>query len=288
MKKLKLFIIGVILAAAVGTPLLFQIRAAGKLRAKGSTMREQTALVAWLSLENKRLSNDLVQVGASQSLTGTQLTELVRLRNEFGQLHEAVKEMDRLYGETEIIRTALPEIACKRNSGEHEATALLSDQVELRLMRVAQLRQWLQGRPEEKTPELALLAEESWIRSANWERVTDEEYGRWISAQRGNADSKFGSMTYKALKQYAQANGGQFPTDLSELKPFYASPIDDGMLQRWQIVPAKSLFPFLAERGGDWLITQKAPVNKKFDSRHAIGLTNYGATLEDGRWDNPR
>ena len=288
MKTLKLFITGVILAAAVSTPLLIQSRTAGKLRAKESAVGEQTALLARLSLENERLSNDLGQARASQSLTGRELTELVRLRNEFGQLHETVKEMDQLHRETERIRTASQSIASKENGGEHDATALLSQQVELRRTRVAQLQRWLEDRPEEKTPELELLSEESWIRSADRERVTDEEYRGWMSAQRGNADSKFVSMTYKALKQYAQANGGQFPSDLSELKPFYASPIDDGMLQRWQIVPAKSLVPFLAERGGDWLITQKAPVNKKFDSRHAIGLTNYGATLQDGRWDNQR
>src|SRR5204863_2231902 len=100
-----------------------------------------------------------------------------------------------------------------------------------------------------------------------------------------DGEQKFVPMAFKALKQYAQANNGQFPTEISALEPYFAAPIDDAILQRWEIVPAKSLVQFLAEAGGDWVITQKAPVNKQFDTREAIGLTSFRGTAAEGRWD---
>ena len=69
------------------------------------------------------------------------------------------------------------------------------------------------------------------------------------------------------------------------MKPYFVSPIDDAILQRYDIVPTSSLTKFLAEVGGDWVITQKAPVNKKFDGRVAIGLTGIRGGGGEGRWD---
>jgi hypothetical protein len=67
-------------------------------------------------------------------------------------------------------------------------------------------------------PEMQFLDESNWLRSADWERVTDEELEGWVSAQRANGSRRFVSMTYKALKLYGEANNGRFPTDVTQLK----------------------------------------------------------------------
>jgi hypothetical protein len=102
---------------------------------------------------------------------------------------------------------------------------------------------------------------------------------------RADGEQKFVPILFKAVKEYAKANNNQFPSDLSQLRPYFEKPIDDAILDRYEIVPARSLVPFLAETGGDWLITQKVPVNRQLDGREAIGITSYRGTVGEGRWD---
>ena len=100
---------------------------------------------------------------------------------------------------------------------------------------------------------------------------------------------KFAEMTHKALKQYAQANDGRFPSELSHLTSYYQTAVDDAILQRYTILPAKSL-TFLDKdwNGGEWVVTQRTPVNKKYDSRVAVGLGDWRGTVQEGRWDSVR
>ena len=199
--------------------------------------------------------------------------------------------MEQLRGEMDRIRDALQKQAEQResNANNNSPTALLADEMPLRQARIAELKRWLEERPEEKIPELQLLSEAAWVQQVNWQVVTDEEYRGQMSALRGNAEMKFAQMTSKALKQYAQANDGRFPSELSQLTAYYERAMDEAILQRYTILPAKSL-TFLAGdwKGGEWVVTQKAPVNRKYDGRVAIGLGDWSCTVRDGRWDSVR
>ena len=100
---------------------------------------------------------------------------------------------------------------------------------------------------------------------------------------------KFAQMTHQALKQYAEANDGRFPSELSQLTPYYQAAVDDAILQRYTIVPAKGLTFLDGDwKGGEWVVTQRAPVNRKYDGRVAIGLGDWCSTVRDGRWDSVR
>ncbi len=284
MKMRKLCFLGALFAVAVAVPLLVQHRASVCLSAQQELLRQQTRRAGELAAENDRLSAMVANARSAPSLAETQLTELLRLRNEIGQLRRALGETNQLERKIHRMRDGLQDLANEEKTGE-KATALLADETELRRERVARLKQWLEENPEEKIPELQFLSEDGWVRSADRPRVTDEEFRGWMSAQRGNAEGKFAHIAFLALKQYARANNGGFPTDLSQLKPYFESPVDYAILQRYEIVPAKSLIKFLAEAGGDWVITQKAPVNKAFDARVAISATDCRGTVEQGRWD---
>jgi len=146
------------------------------------------------------------------------------------------------------------------------------------------LNQWLEENPDEKIPELALLSEDSWVRSADRKGVTDEDMQRWMVAQRANAQRRFAYIAFKALKEY-NANNNEFPPDLSDLLPYLKEPADPVMLDRYEIVPATSLPKLLREPGEDWVITQKAPINEQYDARVVIGLAGHRATFEEGRWN---
>jgi hypothetical protein len=283
MKTRKLGIIGAVLAAALAAPLLVQHRAEVRGRAQQQTLRQQAVLLDQWSAENERLSNIVAQVKSSQSLSDAQLTDLMKLRNEAGELQRTLQEMDQLRSRIHRLRDRLQD-AAKEEEGRDNYTALLADEMPRRQARVARLRQWLEEMPEERIPELQFLSEDDWIARVDDPLVTDDDYRSSMIRLRGDADREFARRVFPALQQYAQANNGQFPTDLSQLKPYFESPIDDAILQRFEIVPTKSLVSYLAQLGGDWLITQKAPVNKE-DERLAISLTGFRLTIQRGRWD---
>ena len=90
-----------------------------------------------------------------------------------------------------------------------------------------------------------------------------------------------------AVRQYGKNNGGQFPSDLSQLAPYFKSPVDDSVLANWTILPTSSL-PSGMRVDEDWVITQKAPVNAELDQPVVIGMktsrlghhgTNYWARV---------
>ena len=286
MKRLKFCIVGVLLASSLAVPLLIHRRAAAKQEATNDSLRRHAIRVAALTDENQRLSDGVAQAKISQSLSGAEMMELLALRNEVGQLRGTLGKMDQLRHEMDRIREAMQDLT-KTNEGGGILT-LLEDEKELRQGRVNQLKQWFASRPEEWIPELKLTSEDDWWKSADWQRVTDDDYRGWMSMKRAGAETAFSRLAFDALKQYAQANGGRFPTELAQLKPYFTTPVDDAILERWQIVPAKSLIPFLAEAGGDWVITQKTPVNKELDQCIAISVTTWRGTLQDGRWGPAR
>jgi hypothetical protein len=78
------------------------------------------------------------------------------------------------------------------------------------------------------------------------------------------------------LKRYLDANNQQFPTELGQLHPYFQPPIDDAILKRYGIVPADTLKS--VKVGGEWVITQIAPVDEEFDARIGIGPNGYGSS----------
>jgi len=76
-------------------------------------------------------------------------------------------------------------------------------------------------------------------------------------------------------------------SDVSQLKPYFKSPVDDAILQRWEVLPRNRLVSELqAQLDEDSYITQKAPVNEEQDWRTATSLTGTKqATLyATNRW----
>lgn len=144
------------------------------------------------------------------------------------------------------------------------------------LARVEQLRDHLEQRPEQKTPQMRLLTEDDWLAAARRDLTTDTDYRRAMSALRSTVDSRVAQSLQAVWKKYQQANGGQSPATLSELQPFFDVPMDEDILGRFEIVPAKTV-PNI-KMGGDWIITQKAPVDATYDSRNVVGPSGNGTT----------
>ncbi|MDB6108522.1 MAG: hypothetical protein JWR69_272 [Pedosphaera sp.] len=285
MRALQLGLVSAILVATFTVPWVIHHRAELEVRANEESLTEQASRLIESSAETKRLSHTVAQMEHSRSLSDAQLVDLLRLRNEIGQLRGTAMEMDQVQRRISRLRDRLQDAAMEAERGRDSDTALLVDEMPLRQWRLVRLKRWLENMPQEKTPELQFLPESAWIAVADRPLVTEDDYRSRMSNLRDYGETEFASMALKALKQYAKANHGQFPTEVSQLQTYFESAIDAAILQRYEVVPAKSLAESLADTGGDWLITQKAPVNKVWDLRVAIGLTHWKGTLGAGRWD---
>jgi RNA polymerase sigma factor (sigma-70 family) len=264
--KVKFGIVSAIILASVVTPLMLHQRAQARLRSQQEAMRQQADQLATLQPENDRLSNRLAQTGTPGALPEAQARELLKLRGEVGRLRADVRSFTKIAAfREEIAQLPLEKVWPAR---------------------VNRLKQWLKEHPSEKIPELYLLPERSWLNSIYPIPVeNDEECRRAMSIVRANAKGRTFTALADALHQYAEGNGGQFPTDLSQLKPFLDPPLDDEVLGRYTILPASRLVSELRQ-GGDWVITEKAPVNEAADSREAIGLNSSRLVTSEvtNRW----
>ena len=108
-----------------------------------------------------------------------------------------------------------------------------------------------------------------------------------MSSARSHAQINFAlKVLSNALWDYGKKNNGQFPIELSQLNPYFKSPVDDSVLQEWTILPMNSL-PDQMRIDGDWVITQKAPVNPAFDQRIVFSVQDFHmfADASPNHWD---
>ncbi|MGB7769121.1 MAG: sigma-70 family RNA polymerase sigma factor [Verrucomicrobiia bacterium] len=242
-------IIGAMLAAAIGTG-IFEAHQNSKLQNQIQTLQQQQAPLAeqirQLQQERDDATNQLATLAVeNKRLQSSQnTTELLKLRGEVTRLQDEAK-----------------------NPTDIAAKALVA--------KVNKLRQRLEETPGAIIPELQFLTEKDWLNAANGNLDTDADYRRALALLRSTGENEFVSMLKPALNQYMQANNGQFPTDLSQLQQYFASPVDDAVLQRWEITSPATV-PNIGV-GQDGIITEKAAVDDIFDSRNVVGSNGSGS-----------
>jgi RNA polymerase sigma factor (sigma-70 family) len=206
--------------------------------------RDETAnSLRALTQENERLRGDR--------------DELLKLRGEYARLNRDSHELAKLK-------------ATETNTNDSAAGVMKSW-----MSRVNLLKQRLEQQPNLKIPELQLVTDQDWLNAAHDNLETDEDYRRALAELRSAGQGKFASLAQPALGNYLKANNGQFPTDLAQLQPYFASPVDGAILQRYEIIPAAQLSGL--GMGGDWVITTKAPVDIEYDSQVGIGPNGHGS-----------
>jgi hypothetical protein len=137
------------------------------------------------------------------------------------------------------------------------------------LVKVKRPQQRLNGSPETNIPELRFLNPFDWVELAHSLKLdTDADYRKALGEVRKRAEGYFTKEFQSALKGFMAVNDGQWPTDLNQLKTYFNPPVDDVILDRWQIVP-KSALPG-REFAGDWVMTEKSPVDAAYDYRWTI------------------
>lgn len=243
---------------------IYEARQAAQLRDQVQTLQQNQAPMA-------------AQIQQLQSERDDATNRVVLLREELGKAKSNNSELLKLRGEVGMLRRELAEVSNAKTTAVIAANeATMTDKPVTNLSaKVDQMKYVLDRMPYLKIPELALATEKQWLLAASCggDLKTDENY-RWAFTQlRAMAEDNFGSLTMRALEKYKQANDGRFPTELSQLQPYYKSPMDTAIFERYEIVPANSLSN--SHMDDDWVITTKAPVDRS-DFREVIDSRSYG------------
>jgi hypothetical protein len=143
--------------------------------------------------------------------------------------------------------------------------------------RVNKLKQRLEQTPNARIPELQLLNNQDWLTaSRGWDLDSENGVRRALSGLREIGEQKFAGLAQGALERFAKANIQPFPTELSQLQPYFDTPVNADILQRWEILPAGATIPGIGNEGP--LLTQKAPVDELLDRRWAAGPWGMACT----------
>jgi RNA polymerase sigma factor (sigma-70 family) len=216
--------------------------------------------VRTLQAQQAPLAEQIQQLQAERDKA---MNRLAGMADELAQAKNNELELLKLRGELTVLKTAASD------SVETGAKKWLEN--------VNKLKRRLEETPAAKIPEMQFLTEENWMDAGRFKLNTDTDYRHALACVRNYSEGKFGSMLLEALQKYSQANSNQFPTDLTQLQPYFDTPVDDTILQRWEIKPAKSVSTGLNVNVGDTIITQKAAVDDVFDARTVVGSLGYAS-----------
>ena len=146
------------------------------------------------------------------------------------------------------------------------------------LQNVANLRQRLEQMPDKKIPELQFLTARDWLDAAKDLKIDSEmDVRRALSELRRMAKFHFIPQLTAAFRRYLEANSNQPPGEATQLAPYFETPVDLAILQRYGAPSAGQSNGLVSMEGEVWAIREKAPVDNYYDT--AIAISNRGNVL---------
>ncbi len=262
-------IIGATLAAAVGTG-VYEARQSALLREQNQALQQQQA----------PLTEELTQLRGERDET---LNKLTAMRQENERLRQQPSEVLKLRAEVSRLRAETQKLAQTKvvTSAEAAGNDPFIQSVLSLAARAIELGQLVDQNPSKRIPEFQLLTENDWLEAAKKSSADSEsDPQKILNELRFMAKQKFLHASQPALRSYIEAHQGQLPSDISELKPYFKPPLDDVILQRYQMANTGDASRFDWVRNGKvprfddsaWIITEKGPPADKDDDLFKIGL----------------
>src|SRR5262249_46640196 len=146
-------------------------------------------------------------------------------------------------------------------------------------VRATRLRQHLDQATEMRIPEMQYLTEKNWFDAVKdlKQLDTDDDFRLASSNIRNIAKREFGSVLQEALRAYTDANNGQLPQDLAQLKPFFTQPVDDATLQRYKLLQTGALADV---PHSEYLIADVAPLlDEEHDAVYRFSLNGTNSRI---------
>ena len=201
--------------------------------------------------------------------------QLAALRDENERLARNTAELPKWHSEVDRRRRDSEELAAlNKDIATDPAGAAANSWLD----RARRLKERLNQTPQARIPELEFVTGEDWLWATMRTNLESEaDYRNALAELRFRGEIKFAGRIADAVPKYSKANGGQLPTDTSQLIAYLDPPVDNTILQRYEIVRSDSLptIPTLDPSG--WVITQKNAVDLEYDDRIAVGAAGSGS-----------
>jgi hypothetical protein len=257
-------IAGSVLIVTLIAVIMWQQRRVHQLIAEGAALQKQRFTlfeqIQQLTDDRDKAVNDLATSRAESNELSRNKADLIKLRNEVARLqrNEAARDSEPAYIKTKEL-----------------------------LNRVDKVRKRLSETPAAMIPEMRFLKERDYWDACRDSLETEGDYLSALSSLRRTAERTFVStLLQPALKRYAEANSGQFPSDLGLLRPYFASPVEDAILDRWTILPVEALGETVSAADlGKTVITTRVPVDENWDARYVLGLERYISVGRSGSFN---
>lgn len=151
-------------------------------------------------------------------------------------------------------------------------------EVQAWLARLRQLRQLASSQPDRQIPEMRLLTDDDWLRLARQVSLgSDEQRHAAFALLRKTAKMKFVPQLSAALMKFIKASEGRLPATTQDLAPYFDSPPDNDMLQRYAVMPNDA-------QNND-VILEIAAVDEAYDYRYRISSRGgYGSSSGFNAW----
>ena len=254
MTTLKKAIIGATLAGAVGTG-VYEARQA-------SVSRSQVQI---LQRQQEPLAEQIAQLTREGDLAASKLAALkndhARLQSDNARLSRETAELQRLRSEVMRLRSSEEQLRQSEASAEVSEDPFTQSVLAL-TQRAGELNQHLQRMPDKKIPELQFLTESDWLSVAKDASFQSEpDVRQALTNLRYVAKGKFGKYATRALDKFIAANNGQVPAHLSQLKPYFEVPVEDAILQRYQVLQTSDA----SSPRENWVLRETAPVDRDYE-----------------------
>lgn len=267
MTTLQKVLIATAITAAIGTT-MYQSRSISRLRNQIQMLEQRQSPLA---LQNQQLSRERDEA----------TNRLARAQEQLDSMHTNSTELLKLRADVSRWRRAALELAQAQNSNAQVSNDPMENLAKSWAAQVSQFKQKLEQMPDKKIPELQFLKDQDWFDAVGEGKSvqTDSEFRQASDRLRRSAKNKFVPILQQALSKYADSNDGQVPTDLSQLKPYFESPIDDSILQRYQMAATGKLSDLSPHQP---LVVERAPVDEEYDTMFLIYLKGTGVADAKG------
>lgn len=264
----------VVVLAGVG---IYEARQASQLRNRVQTLQKQQAPLIDQARQLERERDDATK-------------RLAVLAQETEKLKSHSAELLQLRGEVTRLRAAAQKLTAEASGNAQTNGADVA--LQMWLKRVKDLKHLPERMPDKVIPELKLLNEEDWLGLAKTpeglvpkasELDGDAAARRAFSAVRAEAKNKLMKVLSRALEGYANANGGQLPTDTLQLKPYLMnknfeglfraidieeSVVDESVLSRYEMLLSGKLQDVPSDLT---IMAERSPVDGEYDTRLRVG-----------------
>jgi RNA polymerase sigma factor (sigma-70 family) len=224
------------------------------------------------------------QVRQSQRERDVAVAAAAAFRQENEQLRSNLTELPRLRGEVARLRDDARQSNARESGQGSGNDPQLEAAFKTWAERATRLRQRFDQAGGQRIPELQFLTEKGWFDAVKGlkQLETEDDFQQAFSNARNIAKDEFGRMLRAALRKYADANNGELPQELSQLKPFFDQPVDDAALARYKLLQTGKL----SNLKDAYLVGENAPlIDEEHDATYQFSMTgthsHSGSPVED-------